>query len=136
MRTAAWRLLAVLSVGGVRARKLHTNQKHRHAHTYLQFCANDTKVIPHACIHKVSAKWPQPARFDAPDCKEAMAPHAAIGSSAPACAAGSYNNVNIYDPITIAQALLKGDYRKGADVDTLTDWDRIRCRDGQLYATG
>jgi hypothetical protein len=120
--------LIVLSLLG---RRFHSEEKHKHAHTYLQFCADDTNVASHACIHKVSARWPTPAVLDAPDCKQAAPPHDAIS-----CA----SDKNIYDPITIAQGLrhpaAAGGYLRGADVDTLTDWDRIRCKDGQLFATG
>jgi len=123
--------LIVLSLLG---RRFHSEEKHKHAHTYLQFCADDTNVASHACIHKVSARWPTPAVLDAPDCKQAAPPHDAITCAAVADAK------NIYDPITIAQGLrhpaAAGGYLRGADVDTLTDWDRIRCKDGQLFATG
>jgi len=127
--------LIVLSLLG---RRFHDEQYHKHAHTYLQFCATDADVSSHACVHKVSAKWPTPAQLDPQECKEATAPFAAVGTTNAACA--SQTNVNIYDPITIAQNLrhpaAADNYRRGADVDTHTDWDRIRCRDGQLFASG
>ena len=130
------RVVLLLGLSGVFARRFHDEQKHKHAHTYLQFCANSTVVSSLACIHKVSAKWPTPAQLDPPDCKESASPHNTIGTANPQCTESSESLVNIYDPITIPQGLLKNDYRKGSDVDTLTDWDRIRCRDGQLFATG
>ena len=40
------------------------------ARSYLQFCGDDTTVTAAGCIDKVTAKWPKPARFDAPDCKK------------------------------------------------------------------
>ena len=137
MKTAS---LIVLSLGGATSRRFHDQHYHKHAHTYLQFCANDTSVVSHACIHKVSAKWPTPAQLDPQTCKEAIAPYGPVGDTHAGCAAGSESGVNIYDPITIVQGLrhpaAAGGYRRGADVDTMTDWDRIRCRDGQLFATG
>jgi hypothetical protein len=174
--------LLLLCLGVALARRFHDEQYHKHAHTYLQFCANATFVSSHACVHKVSAKWPQPAQLDPQECKESAAPYASVGTTNPWCTAGSEELVNIYDPITIPQASpcnanepvtqtacnawltqpcgtrksptvafpphlppccpVQGlvhpnvDYRKGADTDTLTDWDRVRCRDGQLFATG
>merc|ERR1719482_1953674 len=137
MRTA-W--LIVLALGCALARRFHDQHYHKHAHTYLQFCANATSVVPHACVHKVSARWPTPAQLDPQECKEATDPYLNVGSTHAGCTAGSEAGVNIYDPITIPQGLrhpaAAGGYRRGADVDTMTDWDRIRCRDGQLFATG
>jgi len=132
--------LIAVALNGARGRRFHDANYHRHAHTYLQFCANDTNVLSHACVHKVSAKWPSPAQLDPQECKEAAPPFSDVGTSYPGCAAGSLSNVNIYDPITIPTGLRNpaslGGYRHGADVDTMTDWDRVRCRDGQLFATG
>jgi len=130
--------LLVFGLGGAAGRRFHDQHYHKHAHTYLQFCANATSASSHACVHKVSAKWPTPAQLDPQECKESAAPYASVGTNQPWCAAGSEVLVNIYDPITIPQGLLHPnvDYRRGSDVDTLTDWDRIRCRDGQLFATG
>ena len=119
------------------ARRFHDESKHKHAHTYLSFCSNEQNVWPSACIHKVSAKWPTPAQFDAEaECKESSPPHNAVGTANSDCTTGT--NVDLYEPITINQGLRSPttDYKRGADVDTLTDWDRIRCRDGQLFATG
>lgn len=131
-------VICILSLDISSARRQHDQAYHKHAHTYLQFCANAVNVSSHACVHKVSAKWPTPAQLDPQVCKEAVAPYAEVGTTAPSCTAGAETGVNIYDPITIPQGLLKPnvDYRRGADVDTLTDWDRIRCRDGQLFNTG
>lgn len=133
-------MAAVLVVLSLLGRRFHDENYHKHAHTYLQFCTNAVDVTAHACIHKVSAKWPTPAQLDPQVCKEATAPYQAVGTTNSNCAAGSESGVNIYDPITIPQGLrhpaAAGGYRRGADVDTLTDWDRIRCRDGQLFATG
>jgi len=132
--------LIILGLSGATARRFHDQNYHKHAHTYLQFCANASSVVAHACIHKVSAKWPTPAQLDPQICKEAAAPNAALGSTYAGCTEGAEANVNIYDPITIPMGLrhpaAAGGYRRGADVDTMTDWDRIRCRDGQLFATG
>ena len=132
--------LLLLGLGTAVARRFHDEKFHKHAHTYLQFCANTTFTTSHSCIHKVSAKWPQPAVLDPQECREATSPYSVVGTSHPWCA-GTPELVNIYDPITIPMGLLKVqgvpvDYRKGADTDTLTDWDRIRCLDGQLFATG
>jgi len=71
-------------------------------------------------------------------CKESAPPHSDVGTNQPWCTAGALGLVNIYDPITIPTGLKnpKTDFRKGADADTMSDWDRIRCRDGQLFATG
>jgi len=132
--------LIVLALSGSSGRRFHDSNYHKHAHTYLQFCANSTSVVSHACVHKVSARWPTPAQLDPQECKEALPPHQPVGTVAPMCTAGSEAGVNIYDPITIPMGLRNpaalGGYRRGADVDTMTDWDRIRCRDGQLFATG
>lgn len=132
--------LIILALGGAAARRFHDANYHKHAHTYLQFCSNATNVVAHSCIHKVSAKWPTPAQLDPQVCKEASDPYSDLGSTYPGCAEGAESSVNIYDPITIPMGLrhpaAAGNYRRGADVDTMTDWDRIRCRDGQLFATG
>lgn len=137
MRMLSVRLI-VLTLGTALARRFHDQHYHKHAHTYLQFCANATDVVAHACVHKVSAKWPTPAQLDPQECKEATAPFLPVGSTYPGCA-GTVT-ANIYDPITIPMGLRNpaaaGGYRRGADVDTMTDWDRIRCQDGQLFATG
>lgn len=131
--------LLLVCLGGSLARRFHDEHKHKHAHTYLQFCANSSFVTSHACIHKVSAKWPTPAQLDPQICKESTTPYNDVGTEHPWCSAEDADSlVNIYDPITIPQGLLHPnvDYRRGSDVDTLTDWDRVRCRDGQLFATG
>ena len=130
-------LLCLLGVA--LGRRFHDQHYHKHAHTYLQFCANSSFVSAHACVHKVSAKWPTPAQLDPQECKEAVAPYNDVGTRVPGCA-GTPSGVNVYDPITIPQGLRHpewlGAWRRGADVDTMTDWDRIRCKDGQLFATG
>lgn len=117
------------------ARKSHGNEKRKHAHTYLQFCANDATVSAHACVHRVPNKWPEPALLTE-ECREATPPHYPIGASEPTCLLPA--GKDIYHPITIPMGLRSppGDYRTGADTDTFTDWDRIRCRDGQLFVTG
>lgn len=120
----------------VNARRSHDENNHKHAHTYLQFCANPTTATSHACIHKVSAKWPAAAVLDPQECKKAAPPYAAVDSTCvPGASLGSFN---VYDPITIPTGLLhpNEDFRRGSDVDKLSDWDRIRCRDGHLFATG
>lgn len=129
--------LVVLGLGGALARRFHDEQNHKHAHTYLQFCANPTTSYSHACIHKVSAKWPQPAVLDPQECKESAPPHSAVGTTEANCA-GTVTGFNIYDPITIPTGLMHPnvDFRRGSDTDKLSDWDRIRCKDGQLFATG
>ena len=66
--------LIVLTLSGAAARRFHDENYHKHAHTYLQFCANSTSVVSHACVHKVSARWPTPAQLDPQECKEASAP--------------------------------------------------------------
>jgi len=122
----------------VSGRRYHDNRgKNRHSHTFLELCADDTDVIPHGCIQGVTKKWPTPATLDPMDCKEAARPHNAVGSTDGKCG-GALVERNIYHPITIPMGLLHPnlDYRHGSDVDTLTSWDRIRCRDGQLFATG
>lgn len=126
---------AVLFTGIALARKSHGNEKRKHAHTYLQFCADDLTVSSHSCIHRVPNKWPLPALLTE-ECMEATSPHAPIGRSDLAC--GQLVGKDLYHPITIPMGLRSPniDYRIGADTDTFTDWDRIRCRDGQLFATG
>ena len=125
--------MAFLSVAT--ARKSHGNEKRKHAHTYLQFCADDTSVSSHACVHRVPNKWPLAALLSE-ECKEAQSPYSAVGSTDPTCL--DLQGKDLYHPITIPMGLRHPniDYRTGADTDTFTDWDRIRCRDGQLFATG
>ena len=130
--------LLLVASGPVLGRKWHNEKKHRHCHTYLQFCNDDTTVIPHGCKSCVTAQWPEPARLDPLDCKEAALAHSAVGTADAGCAGPGGSALDIYTPITIAMGLRtpRGDFKSGADVDTMTDWDRIRCKDGQLFATG
>ena len=101
------------------------------ARSYLQFCGDDTTVTAAGCIDKVTAKWPKPARFDAPDCKKLPEK---TSWSCP-----EVDTKNLYTPIRINTGLSTldtGTGTAGADVDTFTNWDRIRCADaGQLFAT-
>jgi hypothetical protein len=140
--------LVLLLLVPASARRWHDKNKYKHAHTFLEFCADDTDVETVGCIHKVDVKWPSPARLAAPDCKVASTGNA-ISSG---CAAGGTIDKNLYEPITIITGLVTGQifdeqesgtdswkgiqYTHGADVDTMQVWDRIRCRDGQLFSTG
>jgi len=130
-------LVLATSLAAVNARRSHDSHKKKHAHAYLQFCCDDSECTPEVRIHKVPAVWPNPALLDMSDVKEAAYPHQPIGTADSNCGA-SPTNKNRFTPITIPMGLVSPniDYRHGADVDTFTDWDRIRCKDGQLFATG
>ena len=138
-----WRLAGTLLalLPGASARKFHDSRKHKHGHTFLGFCVdNGDTVTPHACLEHVTRKWPNGAVLDDLYC---VAPGSGIEfttiQSITGYCAGSPNYANhfVYRPITVPMGLttLHTDYKRGADVDTLTSWDRVRCRDGQLFAT-
>jgi hypothetical protein len=121
----------------VHGRPYHNNEMKKHKHTYLEFCADDTTVVANACVHSVPNHWPNPAIMES-ECVEAAYPHAAVGTTDSTCTA-SPSGKNLFTPITprVNTAIgADGYWRRGADVDTLTDNDRIQCRDGQIFSTG
>lgn len=139
MRSTALFKLALVSAGiaTAGARRQHNAHTEKHGHTYLYLCADDADVVGNVCLHHVKNKWPKSALMDKSDCKEAASPYAAIGTTVATCSS-TPTNKDWYNPITIPLGLVSPnvDYRTGADVDRFSDWDRIRCRDGQLFATG
>ena len=100
------------------------------------------------CVVKVNRKWPVPAKMEDPVCRKTEPPNDELDAG---CVSPTPSK-NLYIPITIFQNLVSGrpfnelaasadgwkgvQYEQGADVDTLTLWDRIRCRDGQIFSTG
>ena len=142
-RRAAFFALCAAFTPASDARKFHDNTKRKHGHTYLAFCTNGDWVQSQACLEQVTAKWPQGAVLDDLYCvspgAESGVEFTTIQSVTGSCAGSpNYGNVFVYRPITIPMGLttLHKDYKRGADVDTLTSWDRVRCRDGELFATG
>ena len=128
-------------------RRYHDDRKHRHAHTFLQLCTDGSTTESQACVEKVDNKWPQPAVL-ATHC---MAPasgsdfSSVIDPSGECDAAGHVTGGTrpsthvIFAPITVPLGIRTPptDYKAGADVDTLTSWDRVSCRPKDvLVATG
>ena len=139
--TAHWLTLAVICgcIASVVARKQHDAHTIKHKHTYLHICADADSTTSHVCIHQVKNTWPQPALMDKTECAETADTSKAPGTTDSNCdPAAATINKNLYAPITIPIGTVTPaiDYRTGADVDRFTDGDRVRCKDGELFATG
>lgn len=137
MSKAVIATILVLGIGPSAARVSHGDVKPKHGHTYLHICADAAGASSHVCLHRVKNTWPHSAIMVTDECAEAVRPHQPLGTTVPSCGP-SGSGKNIFDPLTVPIGLMKapGNYHIGADVDTFTDWDRIKCRDGHLFATG
>ena len=140
-------LLALLALPTA-GRRYHDDRKHRHGHTFLQLCTDGDGVHPQACVEKVENKWPKPAVLAPLSCKVPASGSdfsSVIDPSGECDAAGHVTGGTrpsthvIFAPITVPLGIRTPptDYKAGADVDTLTSWDRVSCRPKDvLVATG
>jgi len=124
---------------GCETRRFHNDNKHRHKHTYLSFCANESYTHPFACVLGVDNVWPQPAVLASPVCTEASPPYAAVGTENTNCVETS-TSYDVYTQRFVPTGLVHptpANYLDGADTDQYHTWDRINCRaDELLFATG
>ena len=140
-------MLAVLALAlalPTAGRRYHDDRKHRHGHTFLQLCTDGDGVHPQACVEKVENKWPKPAVLAPLSCKVPASGSdfssvidVSAASNADECDAAGHvtggtspSTHVIFAPITVPLGIRTPptDYKAGADVDTLTSWDRVSCR--------